>query len=148
IYEVLQLDPLHPQALTLKTDIENRRAERDIEEWFRLATQHVQRLAYSHAREALQRILQLRPNEARALQLQSEITRAEHEHTRVRQEKEQLYQAAVAANQRGEISSALSKLERVLDLDRRLPDVSAPERATAYQNLYEQVRSEHERVQS
>ena len=59
----------------------------------------------------------------------SEVGRLEQEHTRARREKEQLYQAALVADQRGDISSALSKLERVLDLDRRVPDAAAPERA-------------------
>jgi serine/threonine-protein kinase len=147
IYEVLQLDPANAEALSLKGSVENKRTERDMEEWFRLAVQHIERLDFSHAREALQRILQLRPKEGRALQMLSEVERVEQEHTRARQEKEQLYQAAVVAEQRGDISSALSKLERVLDLDRRAPDATAPERATNYQNLYNKVRSEHESIQ-
>ena len=147
IYEVLQLDPANAEALSLKSSVENKRTERDMEEWFRLAVQHLERFDFSHAREALQRVLQLRPKEGRALQMLSEVERVEQEHARARQEKEQLYQAAVAADQRGDISSALSKLERVLDLDRRVPDAAAPERATNYQNLYNKVRSEHESMQ-
>ena len=147
IYEVLQLDPANAEALNLKATIENKRTERDLEEWFRLAAQHLERFDFSHAREALQRLLQLRPKEGRALQLLSEVDRLEHEHTRARQEKEQLYQAAVAADQRGDVSAALSKLERVLDLDRRVPDAANPERSTNYQNLYNKVRSEHESLQ-
>jgi len=148
IYEVLQLEPLHAPALALKSQVENRRTDRDVEEWFRLASQHMERFAFPHAREALQRILQLRPQEARALQLLSEVERLEQVHIRARQEKDQLFQAAQAADQRGELSAALSKLERVLDLERRLPDTGAPERGTAYQNLYNKVRSEHDRIQS
>ncbi|HEY1239888.1 MAG TPA: protein kinase [Bryobacteraceae bacterium] len=148
IYEVLQLEPAHSEALALKTTIENKRTERDVEGWFQLAAEHRERFAFNHAREALQRILQVRPNDTRAQQMVSEVGRVEEEHARARQEKEQLYQAAVAAEQRGDVSSALSKLERVLDLDCRLPDVTAPERGTAYQNLYNKVRSEHENVQS
>jgi len=53
----------------------------------------------------------------------------------------------VAADQRGDISSALSALERLLDLDRRVPDAVVPERATNYQNLYNNVRFEHESIQ-
>lgn len=148
IYEVLQLEPSHSEALALKTTIENKRTERDVEGWFHLAAEHRERFAFGHAREALQRILQVRPSDTRAQQMLSEVGRVEEEHARARQEKEQLYQAAVAAEQRGDVSSALSKLERVLDLDRRMPDVTAPERGTAYQNLYNKVRSEHENVQS
>jgi serine/threonine-protein kinase len=147
IYEVLQLDPVNAEAQNLKATIEHKRTERDLEEWFRLAVQHLERFDFSHAREALQRLLQLRPKESRALQLLSEVNRLEHEHTRARQEKEQLYQAAVAADQRGDVSAALSKLERVLDLDRRVPDAANPERSTNYQNLYNKVRSEHESLQ-
>ena len=147
IYEVLQLDPANVEALSLKATIEHKRTERDLEEWFRLAVQHLERFDFNHAREALQRLLQLRPKEGRALQLLSEVNRLEHEHTRARQEKEQLYQAAVVADQRGDVSAALSKLERVLDLDRRVPDAANPERSTNYQNLYNKVRSEHESMQ-
>src|SRR5215469_7472724 len=50
IHEVLQLDPLHPQALALRGSVENQRTERDIEEWFRLANQHFERFAFGHAR--------------------------------------------------------------------------------------------------
>jgi len=50
------------------------------------------------------------------------------------------------ADQRGDISSALSKLERVLELDRRAPELTTSGRATAYQNLYNKVRSEHEAI--
>ena len=147
LHEVLQLDPANTEALSLKSKVENKRTERDMEEWFRLAAQHLERFDFSHAREALQRVLQLRPKETRALQMLSDVERLQQEHTRARREKEQLYQAAVAADQRGDISSALSKLERVLDLDRRVPDAAAPERATNYQNLYNKVRSEHENIQ-
>lgn len=147
LHEVLQLDPANAEALSLKSKVENKRTERDMEEWFRLAAQHLERFDFNHAREALQRVLQLRPKETRALQMLSDVERLQQEHTRARREKEQLYQAAVAADQRGDISSALSKLERVLDLDRRVPDAAAPERATNYQNLYNKVRSEHENIQ-
>ncbi len=147
LHEVLQLDPANAEALSLKSKVENKRTERDMEEWFRLAAQHLERFDFSHAREALQRVLQLRPKETRALQMLSDVERLEQEHVRARREKEQLYQAAMAADQRGDVSSALSKLERVLDLDRRVPDAAAPERATNYQNLYNKVRSEHENMQ-
>ena len=46
--------------------------------------------------------------------------------------------------QHGEISSALTKLERVLDLNRRSPDSTIPERDAQYQSLYNQIRTERE----
>jgi serine/threonine-protein kinase len=147
LYEILQLDPVHPEALTLKGKIETQRTQHEIDEWFQLAGRHAEGRAFAEARQALQRILQRRPKEGRALQLLSEIDRNEQEILSARQEKEQLYRAAVAAGQRGDLSSALSKMERVLDLDRRLADPAAPERAATYQSLYQELRSEHDAIQ-
>ncbi|MCS7316589.1 MAG: protein kinase, partial [Bryobacteraceae bacterium] len=144
IQEILQLDPSNAAALGLKRDIETRMMSQKIEDWFRLARQHLENHAYSHAREALRNVLALNPNDTRAQQLLSEVDRLEQEHLRLRQQKEQLYQAAVEAWREGEISSALSKLEQVLSLEERAPETSAPERSAAYRSLYNQVRTEHE----
>ena len=146
IQEVLQLDPQNMAALSLKAKIENRRSERQIENWYRLARQHIENHAYTHAREALQNVLQLKPQEARALQLISEIDREEQEYNRLRQEKSQLHRAAMEAWQRGEVSTALTKLALVLELDRRAPDSSSPERSASFQSFYNKVRSEHDAI--
>lgn len=148
IQEILQLDPTNSGALGLKTSIEKKLTWQKIEDWFRLARQHLDNHAYSHAREALQNVLQLKPNETRALQVLSEVDRLEQEYMRVRSEKHQLYQSALEAWQNGEISAALTKLERVLDLDRRAPDTSSPEHAASYQNLYNQVRSKNDAIKN
>jgi serine/threonine-protein kinase len=143
IQEILQLEPGNAAAMGLKSKIESRRSERQIENWYRLAQQHIDNHAYLHAREGLQNVLQLRPTEARAMQLLGEVDRQEQEYNRLRQEKRQLHNAAMDAWQQGEISNALTKLALVLELDRKAPDSSSPER-TSYQNLYDQVRSEHD----
>ncbi|MGB9605989.1 MAG: hypothetical protein ACPL88_08940, partial [Bryobacteraceae bacterium] len=144
VQEILQLDPSHPGALGLKQDIESRMTSQKIEEWFRLARQHLENHAYAHAREALRNVLALKPADTRAQQLLAEVDRLEQEHLKLRGQKEQLYQAAVEAWREGEISSALSKLEQVLNLEERAPETTAPERSAAYRSLYNQVRSEHE----
>src|SRR5580704_9886881 len=143
IQEILQLEPGNAAAMGLKSKIESRRSERQIESWYRLAQQHIENHAYIHAREALQNVLQLKPTEARAMQLLGEVDRQEQEYNKLRQEKKQLHRAAMDSWQQGEISNALTKLAMVLELDRRAPDSSSPER-TSYQNLYDQVRSEHD----
>jgi serine/threonine-protein kinase len=143
IQEILQLEPGNAAAMGLKSKIESRRSERQIESWYRLAQQHIANHAYTHAREALQNVLQLRPTEARAMQLLGEVDRQEQEYNKLRQEKRQLHHAAMDAWQQGEISNALTKLALVLELDRKAPDSSSPER-TSYQNLYDEVRSEHD----
>jgi eukaryotic-like serine/threonine-protein kinase len=144
LQEALQIEPDNATALTLKSRIENRRSERQIDNWYRLARQHIDNHAYAHAREALQNVLQLRPNEARALQLLAEVDRQETEYTKLRQEKEHLHRAAMDAWHKGDVSSALTKLGVVLDLDRRAPDSINRESGANYQSFYNEVRSEHD----
>ena len=84
------MDPNNVSALSLKSKIESRRSEKQIENWYRLARQHTDNHAYPHAREALHNVLQLRPKEARALQLIAEVDRQEQEYNKLQQEKEQI----------------------------------------------------------
>jgi serine/threonine-protein kinase len=144
LQEALQIEPDNAAALVLKSKIENRRSERQIDNWYRLARQHIDNHAYAHAREALQNVLQLRPKEARALQLLAEVDRQEQEYKKLRQEKENLHRAAVDAWQKGDVSSALAKLGVVLELDRRAPDSANRESGATYQSFYNEVRSEHD----
>jgi eukaryotic-like serine/threonine-protein kinase len=144
LQEALQIEPDNAAALSLKSRIENRRSERQIDNWYRLARQHIDNHAYAHAREALQNVLQLRPKEARALQLLAEVDRQELEYKKLRQEKEQLHRAAMEAWQKGDVSNALAKLGGVLDLDRRAPDSINRESGANYQSFYNEVRSEHD----
>jgi len=144
LQEALQIEPDNATALALKSKIENRRSEKQIENWYRLARQHIDNHAYPHAREALQNVLQLRPKEARALQLLAEVDRQEQEYKKLRQDKEQLHKAAMDAWQKGDVSSALAKLGVVLELDRKAPDSVNRESGARYQSFYNEVRSEHD----
>jgi serine/threonine-protein kinase len=144
LHEALQIEPDNATALALKSKIENRRSEKQIENWYRLAKQHIDNHAYPHAREALQNVLQLRPKEARALQLLAEVDRQEQEYKKLRQDKEQIHKAAMDAWQKGDVSSALAKLGVVLELDRKAPDSVNRESGARYQSFYNEVRSEHD----
>jgi eukaryotic-like serine/threonine-protein kinase len=144
LQEILEMEPDNVSALSLKSKIESRRSEKQIENWYRLARQHTDNHAYPHAREALQNVLQLRPKEARALQLIAEVDRQEQEYNKLRQEKAQIHRAAMEAWRKGDVSSALTKLAVVLELDRRAPDISSPEGSATYQGFYNEVRSEHD----
>jgi serine/threonine-protein kinase len=148
VQEALELDATNAGALSLKSEIEEKRSTGKIEDWLGLARQHLTNHAYGHAREALKNALQLKPQDSRAGQLLNEVDWQEQEYQRIHAEKHQLYQAAVEAYSRGEVSAALSKLQHVLELDQRAPDTSAPERAASYQSLYNQVRSEHDAMNS
>ncbi|HEY6338477.1 MAG TPA: protein kinase [Candidatus Sulfotelmatobacter sp.] len=146
LHEILQLEPDNATALSLKTRIESRRSEKQIDNWYKLARQHIDNHAYPHAREALQNVLQLRPQEARALQLIGEVDRQEHEYNKIRQEKEQIHRAALDAWHKGDVSNALAKLGLVLELDRRAPESANRESGTNYQSFYNEVRSEHDSI--
>jgi serine/threonine-protein kinase len=144
LQEILEMEPDNVSALSLKSKIESRRSEKQIDNWYRLARQHTDNHAYPHAREALQNVLQLRPKEARALQLIAEVDRQEQEYNKLRQEKAQIHRAAMDAWQKGDVSNALTKLAVVLELDRRAPDISSPDGSATYQGFYNEVRSEHD----
>ncbi len=144
LQEALQIEPDNAAALALKSKIESRRSEKQIDNWYRLAKQHIDNHAYPHAREALQNVLQLRPEEARALQLLAEVDRQEEDYKKLRQDKEQIHKAALDAWQKGDVSSALAKLGLVLELDRKAPDGSNRESGARYQTFYNEVRSEHD----
>ncbi len=148
ISDILHLNPRHTEALALKSRIDNRRTEADIEEWFRVTHQHLENHAYTHAREALQRILELRAREPRAVQMLAEVDRHEQKYVALRKEKEELYRGAVESFRSGELSAALSKAERVLELDKQAPETMAPDRGAAYQNFYNEIRSKHDSLRS
>jgi len=148
VQEALELDATNASALSLKSEIEEKRSAGKIEDWLSLARQHLANHTYSHAREALKNALQLKPKDSRVGQLLNEVDWQEQEYQRIHLEKHQLYQSAVEAWSHGEVSAALSKLQHVLELDERAPDASSPERAASYQSLYNQVRSEHDAMNS
>jgi serine/threonine-protein kinase len=148
VQEALELDPSHAGALSLKNEIEEKRSVGKIEDWLGLARQHLANHAYAHAREALKNALQLKPKDNRVGQLLNEVNWQEQEYQRVHAEKHQLYQGAVEAWSHGEVSAALSKLQEVMALDEQAPDSSVPERAASYRSLYNQVRSEHDAMNS
>ena len=148
IQEVLAIDPDNPDALSLRSVIEKQRSLRQTENWFRLVDQHIHNGAFGQARQGLEEILKLNPNESKARGLLVDVDRREKEVERSRKEKEQLYQGAMSCYQRGEVSSALTKLERILDMTRRAPDSTIPDRDAQYQNFYNQLRTERDATRS
>jgi eukaryotic-like serine/threonine-protein kinase len=147
IQEALAMDPNHSEAQALKTQVERNRRTRQLEEWSQLARQHLENNAFEHARSAIQNLLELKPNDAAALELLAEVNRRAQEFEERRQEKARLYDDAVQAWQKGEVSAALVRLDRWLVLDRELPETD-PARALSGQNFYNQVRSEDEAVRN
>jgi eukaryotic-like serine/threonine-protein kinase len=148
VQEALSLEPESAEALGLKTEIESASSERQMDAWFRLVREHMDNSAYVHAREALRNVLQVRPQDSRAKALLAEVDRQEQDHLRARKDKEVLYHAAVEEFQKGEVSSALGKLEKVLEIDRKVPDRTSTDRGATYQNFYNEVRLEYDSMRN
>jgi serine/threonine-protein kinase len=144
IQEVLEIDPDNADAVGLRIEIEKLRSHHQTDNWFRLVDQHIHNQSFAQARQGLQEILKLNPTDAKARELLVDVERKEQDLAQLRTEKEQLYQSALSSYNRGEVSSALTKLERVLDLTRRSPDSAIPERDAQYQSLYNRIRTERE----
>jgi eukaryotic-like serine/threonine-protein kinase len=144
IQQVLQIDPENSDALGLRKQIEKQSSEKQAQAWFRLVEEHLHNHSFGQAKQALQEILKLNPSDSRARKMLADVNQREEEAGRLHSEKEDLYQAAVGSYQQGEISSALSKLERVLELHSQSPATAIPDRAAQYQAFYNQVRTERD----
>jgi serine/threonine protein kinase len=144
IQDVLDIDPDNAEARLLLTQAEQRRGERQIDNWFRLVRQHMDHQLFGQARQGLEEIFKIHPGDTKAQGLMSEVDRREEEFVQNHREKEQLYQSAIEAYQGGEISTALSKLEQILDLGHDAPGSPDAEREAQYQSFYNQVRSERD----
>lgn len=148
IEEILRLDASHAAALGLREKITARRSERQVDQWVKLARQHLDNRAFGPARAAAENVLALRRSDTRAAQLLKQIDADEQEYLKLRQDKASIYQDALNAWKNGEVSRALSRMEQVLALDRRAPDSASGERGDTYEVVYNKVRSEHDAMQA
>ena len=146
LQEILEIDPENADAQSMRSSIEKQRNERQIESWMGLARRHLERHDFTEARQALNEVFKLRQSDPNARELLSETDRREQDTHRAQAEKEQLYGSALKAYNSGEISTALSKLERLLDIGRQIPDASVPDRDSVYQGFYNQIRSERDSI--
>ena len=147
IQEALDLDPEHSDALSLKNRVEKERREKKIDEWIALAQRHINNQSFHQAREALDNILKLKPNETEALQLMAEVGRREQGLAKAREKKATMYEAAMQSWERGDITAALSKLDNLMGLERELPDTET-NRGSTYQSFYNKVRSEYDTLRN
>ena len=146
LQEILEIDPENADAHSMRASMEKQRNERQIESWINLARRHLERHDFTEARQALNEVFKIRQSDPSARELLNETDRREKDASRIQGEKEQLYGSALKAYNNGEISTALSKLERLLDLGRHTPDASVPDRDSVYQGFYNQIRSERDSI--
>jgi serine/threonine-protein kinase len=147
IQEALQRDPGNPEALSLQAEIDTRRSDQQVEKWRKLVHQHLHNNSFTQARHAIEEIRRIRDDEPSIRELLQTADRRQQEYQKACEEKEQHFQSAMRAYGSGEISAALSKLEKILAIDSRTPGFSLPGREEVYRETYEKVRSEWESVQ-
>ena len=148
IREVLELDPGNADALAMRQTMEKQRSESQIARWLELAQTHLNNRDFGAARSAAQEVLAINRADARAMDLLEKIESTETEAQRIREQKEQLYGSAMRAYQNGEISTALTKLERLFSVAQSNPNAAVPERDAVYQSFYKEVRSERDTIHS
>jgi len=144
VQSVLEIDPGNLDALAIKGQIERQRSARQIDNWFRLAQQHLENQLFGQSRQAVEEILKVDASNTQARAFLSEVDRKEEEASKIREEKQKLYEAALASYKNGAITTALSKLEQVLDLGRQLS--ANPQTDAQYQVFYNQIRSERDEI--
>ena len=147
VQEVLELDPSNVDAITIKSKIERHRSEKQLGTWFQLVRQHLDNGHFRQARQGIDEIFKISPSDSRARELLREIDRAEQEDQKLQTEKERLYEAALANYRGGEISTAMNKLERALELARQAQGGTRGGTDAQYQSLYKQIRQEYELAQ-
>lgn len=145
IHQALQIDPAQPEALALRETIQTQKSAQQVDNWLKLGRQHLENNSFAQARQALQSVLQLNPLESSAIRLLSEVDRREQEYAELSRQKEREYTAAMENWRRGEVSAALSKLERVIEIDKRAPTTGSH---AEYRDLYNKVRDRHEQIRS
>src|SRR5215471_17859898 len=148
VQDALELEATNTEALELRSTVEAKRSSQLIGNWLNLAQKHLSNLAFEPAREALSSVLHMLPTDATALRLMTEINRVEQEVVRKREEKERFFDSAVELRKKGDLTAALSRLQRVLELDREAPDPLQPERGAYFQKFYNEVRSESESIRN
>lgn len=144
VQRVLDIDPANIDALALKNDIERQRSASQIEKWLQIARQHYDNRLFEKARQAADEVLRIDPSNRPARNLIEQISGSEQEMARLRKGKQQLYDSALTLYRNGEISSALKKLEEVIDLGKRAP--GHPNTDAQYLAFYEQVRGERDEL--
>jgi serine/threonine protein kinase len=146
VQSVLDLDRENIDALALKREIEEKRGVAGIDKWYQIARQHLDSKLFSKAREAVDEISRIDKNDARARELLTEIGRGEHEDAKLHLEIQRLYDSVLKAYGNGEISTALSKLERVMELGKRVS--GQPQIDAQYESLYNEIRRERDELQT
>jgi eukaryotic-like serine/threonine-protein kinase len=145
VVSVLEIEPGNVQAAAMKAQIERQKNVHQIEDWFRLAERHFDNQLFTQARQALDEILKIDGSSTRAREFVRRIHRRELEVSKLRKEQQQFYETALAHYKNGEISTALNKLERIIELQRSVSPNSQID--LQHQTLYQKILSERDKLE-
>ena len=141
--EAVELDPHDGEAQALKHHIEKEIREKQIEDWMAEARRHLEANAPQKAREVLDNVLRLRPNDPDALSLLVVITSREDKGRQVADEKARLYEAALESWEQGDIAATLERMNLLRAMER---DQRDPARGASYEVFYDQLQAEQAAV--
>ena len=144
VADVLAIDPNHADAQALKEQIERKRDQVQVAHWFRLVKEQLANKLYSQARQSLQELLKVDSGNTEAREMLATIDQREQEIAKTRDEKQRLYESAVESYKNGEVSGALSHLERALEMAQRNTPSTSPDLDVQCQNLYDSIRGERD----
>lgn len=146
VQEALQRDPGNREAQALQAEIETRRSDQQMDKWRQLVHQHLHNHAFMQARHAIEEIRKIGRQELEIAELAALVDRNEKEFQKACDDKEQQFQSAIRAYDSGEISTAISKLEKILELEGSAPGFNLPGRDQVYRETYNKIHSEWEAV--
>jgi serine/threonine protein kinase len=143
LQRILDEDPHHREATQLLQSAEGKRQEFQYEKWIRLAEEHLRNHSFAQAREAAEHARETDTTD-RVLELLTKIEAEERRHQRIRKEKEELYHSALEQHRIGNLTQAADRLEKLISLNNQAPEKTSPDRAAAYEKLFNEVRSERD----
>ena len=146
VAEVLDTDPSHPAAISLKNEIEDKLNEIHVADSLHRAAAHLENGAFTEARRLIDNSLQLKPDNPEAHRLSKEADQRAMDWPRQRQQQEEMFQTAQTAYFEGRFDTSLRTLEQLAELTRQSKAAGA--RVTEYKDFYKRVRGDFEALQA
>ena len=147
LQNTLEIDPQNTEVLGLKSEIEGKLQQKQLENSFQLAQQYLDQQLFSQARNTAEEILENNASDTRARNLLMRIEQAKQELDMAVHEQNRLYKAALLACDRGEIKSAKDLIEQLFELLRRKPVSAGSQQAAKYKSLGQRIDSELEAME-
>ena len=139
LQSALELDPQNAEALAMKSEIDNRLHEKQLDNLFRVAREYLDQQLFAQARVAVEEILEINASNTSARNLLVRIEQAKQDFERTVAKHDALYDAALLSYDRGELNNAQGQVEQLFDSLRRKPVKVDAKRDSEYNNLYQRI---------